>query len=102
VAGDRVRITAQLIYAPKDTNVWARTYERDLRDVLELQSEVASGDHQRDPGASDTAGGRTAGPGKPANPKALDAYFAGRYHLSKRSSISISSKEKREQTKKNT
>jgi tetratricopeptide (TPR) repeat protein len=40
-SGNRVRITAQLIYAPSDTNVWARTYDRDLRDVLSLESAVA-------------------------------------------------------------
>ena len=39
--GDRVRITAQLIHAPSDRHLWARSYERDLRDVLRLQSEVA-------------------------------------------------------------
>ena len=40
-AGDRVRITAQLIYAPTDRHLWARTYERDLHDILSLQDEVA-------------------------------------------------------------
>jgi len=40
-AGDRVRITAQLIHAPTDKHLWAQSYERDLRDVLALQSEVA-------------------------------------------------------------
>src|SRR6266446_5156766 len=39
--GDRVRITAQLIDAAKETHLWAESYERDLRDVLTLQSEVA-------------------------------------------------------------
>ena len=39
--GDRVRITAQLIHAASDRHLWARSYERDLRDVLQLQSEVA-------------------------------------------------------------
>ncbi len=41
-SGDRVRITAQLISAAKDANLWAQTYDRDLRDVLALQSAVAS------------------------------------------------------------
>ncbi len=41
VEGSRVRITAQLIHAPTDTHVWAESYERDLRDVLALQDEVA-------------------------------------------------------------
>src|SRR2546425_9011555 len=40
-AGERVRVTAQLIQAVDQTHVWAETYERDLRDVLVLQSEVA-------------------------------------------------------------
>lgn len=40
-SGNRVRITAQLIYAPTDRHLWAEEYERDQRDVLELQSEVA-------------------------------------------------------------
>jgi TolB-like protein len=40
-AGDRVRITAQLIRATSDTHLWAESYDRDLRDVLGLQREVA-------------------------------------------------------------
>jgi TolB-like protein/DNA-binding winged helix-turn-helix (wHTH) protein len=40
-AGDRVRITAQLIQASTDRHLWAETYDRNLRDVLTLQSEVA-------------------------------------------------------------
>jgi TolB-like protein/DNA-binding winged helix-turn-helix (wHTH) protein/Tfp pilus assembly protein PilF len=40
-SGDRVRITAQLIQAATDKHLWAETYERDLRDVLALQGEVA-------------------------------------------------------------
>jgi TolB-like protein len=39
--GDRVRITAQLIHAGTDRHVWAQSYERQLRDVLSLQMEVA-------------------------------------------------------------
>lgn len=40
-SGDHVRITAQLIEAPRDRHLWAETYERDLRDILALQDEVA-------------------------------------------------------------
>jgi len=36
-----VRITAQLIQGPSDTHLWAKGYERDLRDSLRLQDEVA-------------------------------------------------------------
>jgi TolB-like protein len=40
-SGDRVRVTAQLIGAVPERHLWARNYERDLRDVLSLQGEVA-------------------------------------------------------------
>jgi serine/threonine-protein kinase len=40
-AGERVRITAQLIDAARDRLVWAESYEHDLVDVLTLQSRVA-------------------------------------------------------------
>jgi len=40
-AGNQVRITAQLIDAPNDRHLWAKSYERDLRDVLSLQDDVA-------------------------------------------------------------
>jgi len=40
-SGNRVRISAQLVDAAHDQNLWAQDYERDLQDVLRLQSEVA-------------------------------------------------------------
>ena len=40
-SGDRVRITAQLVQGPTDTHLWAKSYERDLRDVLTLEGEAA-------------------------------------------------------------
>jgi TolB-like protein/DNA-binding winged helix-turn-helix (wHTH) protein/Flp pilus assembly protein TadD len=40
-SGQRVRITAQLIDARNEGHLWAKSYERDLSDVLALQEEVA-------------------------------------------------------------
>ena len=40
-SGNRVRIIANLLHAPTDRHLWAESYERDLRDVLALQNEVA-------------------------------------------------------------
>ncbi len=40
-SGSQVRITAQLINAASDRHLWARSYDRDLSDVLTVQSEVA-------------------------------------------------------------
>src|ERR1700722_9814089 len=38
---NRVRVTAQLVEASSDHHLWARTYERDLKDALALQDEIA-------------------------------------------------------------
>jgi TolB-like protein/DNA-binding winged helix-turn-helix (wHTH) protein/Flp pilus assembly protein TadD len=38
---NRVRVTAQLVEASTDHHLWARTYERDLKDILALQDEIA-------------------------------------------------------------
>jgi serine/threonine-protein kinase len=40
-AGDRLRIVAQLIDASSDAHLWAHTFDRDMTDVFEVQSEVA-------------------------------------------------------------
>src|SRR6266478_1511497 len=37
----KVRITAQLIYAPDDRHLWSGRYERELHDILQLQAEIA-------------------------------------------------------------
>jgi len=37
----KVRITAQLIYAPDDRHLWSGRYERELLDILQLQAEIA-------------------------------------------------------------
>jgi serine/threonine protein kinase/tetratricopeptide (TPR) repeat protein len=40
-AGDRVRISAELIVAANEQHLWGDSYTRDLRDVLQMQDEVA-------------------------------------------------------------
>lgn len=40
-AGNRVRVTAQLIEAATDRHVWSATYDRDLTDIFAVQDEVA-------------------------------------------------------------
>lgn len=40
-AGDRVRITVQMIDARNDRHLWAESYERDLQDVFAIQSDIA-------------------------------------------------------------
>ena len=40
-AGGKVRVNAQLIDARNDAHLWAQTYDRDLKDVFAIQSEIA-------------------------------------------------------------
>src|SRR5205814_10241485 len=40
-AGERVRVSAQLIDARNDTHVWAEHYDRDVADVFGVQTEIA-------------------------------------------------------------
>jgi len=81
-SGQRVRITAQLLQASTDQHLWAETYERDLGDVLRLQSQVAQA-IARQVRAQLTpqqqARFRSAGL---VNPGAYEAYLRGRYYLS--------------------
>ncbi len=81
-SGNRVRITAQLLQASTDQHLWAESYERDLGDVLKLQSQVAQAialqvRAQLTP--QQQARFRSAGS---VNPDAYEAYLRGRYYLS--------------------
>ncbi len=41
MSGDRIRVIVKLIDAERDTHIWTREFDRDLRNVLTLQGEVA-------------------------------------------------------------
>jgi TolB-like protein/Tfp pilus assembly protein PilF len=84
-AADRVRITAQLIDAQKETHLWAESYERDLRNVLALQSEVALA-IAREVQVKLTPQERAQfAQARPVDPEAYEAYLKGRYHWNRRS-----------------
>jgi len=104
--GDRVRITAELIESRTDVHLWTESYDRDLRDILSLQSQVATaiageirarlhplGQHLSltnassnnsvlDPSLFDTAEIEPDSfePSASVNPRAFDLYLKGRYH----------------------
>ena len=83
-SGSQVKITAQLIEASKDRHMWADTFQRDLKDVLALQSEVALAIAQKiqirlkPEEANRLASSRTV------KPEAYEAYLQGRYHWYRR------------------
>jgi TolB-like protein/DNA-binding winged helix-turn-helix (wHTH) protein/Flp pilus assembly protein TadD len=81
-SGQRVRITAQLLYGPTDKHLWADTYDRDLGDVLTLQSDVAQAIAQQVRAQLTPQQQARLGAPHPVNPEAYDSYLKGRYYLS--------------------
>jgi TolB-like protein/Tfp pilus assembly protein PilF/DNA-binding winged helix-turn-helix (wHTH) protein len=88
-SGDQVRITAQLIYAPRDQHLWAEEYQRYVRDVLYLQREVAR-DIAQQVRVTLTPNERnrlaTAGA---VDPAAYESYLRGRSFWNQRSEASL-------------
>jgi eukaryotic-like serine/threonine-protein kinase len=83
-SGERVRITAQLIYAPTDTHLWAESYERDLRDILSLQDDVARDiANQIKIRLTTTEQARLSG-SAPVDPEAYQAYLEGVFYWNMR------------------
>lgn len=79
--GNRIRVTAQLIRAGTDAHFWSETYDREFRDVLALESDVArsvadevevtvSGDEER-----------RLGQARSVSPEVYEEYLKGRYAL---------------------
>jgi TolB-like protein/tetratricopeptide (TPR) repeat protein len=77
--GSRLRVSAQLIRASSDDNLWSETYDREMRDVLTMESELAqritekvrvtvTGDEQQRLTAS-----------RPVAPEVYESYLKGRY-----------------------
>ena len=75
--GGQVRITAQLIQASTEQNLWAESYQRDLRGVLALQGEIASAIADKVRAAVTPAERTRLTSARPVNPEAYDAYLKG-------------------------
>ena len=82
-SGNRVRITAQLIRVNPEAHLWAESYERDLKDALALQSDVAQDIAQQiqikvTPNERQRLQRAVA-----VDPEARDAAELGKFHLDK-------------------
>jgi TolB-like protein/DNA-binding winged helix-turn-helix (wHTH) protein/tetratricopeptide (TPR) repeat protein len=82
-SGDRVRITAQLIYGPSDKHVWANSFEGDMGDVFTLERDVTQEIAHQIQARLGLPNAPTMQQPRPANPKAFEAYLLGNYHLHK-------------------
>ncbi|HKO23016.1 MAG TPA: protein kinase [Candidatus Eisenbacteria bacterium] len=87
--GGRVRVTAQLIDAGTDRHLWARSYERELSDVLALQGEVARAVAEEIRGQVTREASARLARARRVDPEAYEAYLRGRYHWNRRSEEGI-------------
>jgi len=88
-AGNRVRITAQLIEARTDSHLWSETYDRELEDVFAVQDEISAAivvALKEQLGLQAEVVPRLA---VTANSEAHDAYLRGRYLVVQRTPASI-------------
>ncbi len=90
-AGERVRITAQLIRVSDQSHLWAESYERGFHDVLEVQAEVSRAvareiqikltPHERQRLDPDKT--------RSINPQAYELYLRGRHYWNRRTEEGI-------------
>jgi adenylate cyclase len=79
-AGDRLRITAQLIDVGSQAHLWSKDYDRDLTDVFAIQSDVAQRVAQTLHITLKPAEARQIEKAGTADVQAYDAYLQGLYH----------------------
>jgi TolB-like protein/DNA-binding winged helix-turn-helix (wHTH) protein/Flp pilus assembly protein TadD len=80
-SGNRVRVTAQLVRAADDRHLWAETYERDFRDILALQDDVASAIAKQ---VESRLGGpqpQPLGKAQTISPEGYETYLKANYYL---------------------
>src|SRR5258708_7823411 len=82
-SGDKIRVTVQLIRADTDEHLWSGTYDRELQDVLALQSDVTQGIAAHIESA--VTGARRGLPVAPRTvaPDVYEAYLKGQFALHK-------------------
>jgi TolB-like protein/Flp pilus assembly protein TadD len=82
-SGDRVRITAVLVRAATGQQLWAKTYERSLGDVLDLENEVARAIAGEVQAKVTTQEQIRMARNRSVNAGAYDAYLKGRYYYNR-------------------
>jgi TolB-like protein/DNA-binding winged helix-turn-helix (wHTH) protein/Flp pilus assembly protein TadD len=83
-SGNQVRITAELIMAVADKQLWAKSYKGDLRDTLTLQSQVARAIAEEIRMELTPHEQAVLSNVNSVNPDAYEAYLKGRYFWNKR------------------
>jgi TolB-like protein/Tfp pilus assembly protein PilF len=84
--GDRIRVTAQLIRASTDEHFWSETYDRDLRDVFTLQSELAQSIAEKVETTVTGEEHQRLAAARPIAPEVYESYSKGEFALNRSSS----------------
>jgi serine/threonine-protein kinase len=82
-AGDKLRITAQLINVADGFHLWSETYDRDMKDILAVQSDVARRVVEALQVQLGVEEARALTKKPTENPEAHRLYLLGRYHFAK-------------------
>lgn len=89
-SGDRILVRTKLIHAADERHLWGESYERDLRDVLKLQSEVARAITREIQAKVTPAEQTRLSQSRRVNRKAYDDYLQGRYlYWNKRTKVNL-------------
>lgn len=88
-SGGRVRITTQLVHGPSDSHIWARSYERDLQNVLALEQDVAHAIVEEIRATITPREKARLSRNRSVSLRSLQAYLQGRYHYEQADSLSF-------------
>ena len=86
--GDRIRLTAQLIRGSTDAHLWSETYDRELRDVFTLQSDLAQSVAEKVEVTVTGEEHERLTAVRPVAPEVYESYLKGRFALNKSNSKS--------------
>jgi len=78
-SGEVAQVTARLVYAPTDSQLWSKTYQRDLQNLLVMQGEVASAIVREIDVTLTPQEQRRLASGQQVNPAAHEAYLKGNF-----------------------
>ena len=92
-SGSRVRVTLQVVDARTAKLLWAEAYERDLHDIIALQSDIADA-VSRQVATTLAPQVKSTLKRRPIPPEAYEAYLKGRYYLNRRDTADLKKSEK--------
>jgi pentatricopeptide repeat protein len=87
--GDRIRVTAQLIRGATDTHFWSETYDREMRDALSLESELAVSIGKKVEATVTGEEHQRLSAARPVAPEVYESYLRGGFALGQGNRVAI-------------